>query len=288
MSHTNQLSFAFAGCRSQGLRALESLIKAEFYPHVVVVLPETTDSELKSFRELAQSCKAELVTSSDLTDQIELLGSLDLLVTCRFNLLKPQVFQATKLGAINIHLGMLPNYRGVHPVSWALINGEEFAGITIHKIDAGIDSGTILSQSKVEILETDDLWSLTDKLEQKAGQDLVLLLRNISKYKKIPSGIEQTTKGFYARRRSADDGKINWQNNSKDIFNLIRALPSPLPSAFCQSPDGKQVSIQKCKVVKENGLVLGKKAENLYYILCADGVVCVETSSQLKIGDVLT
>ncbi len=75
----------------------------------------------------------------------------DLLVTCKAPLLPEEVFNAPRYGAINIHYSLLPNYRGGSPLLWQVVNGESHGGVTIHRIDSGIDTGPILRQAAVDL-----------------------------------------------------------------------------------------------------------------------------------------
>ncbi len=75
----------------------------------------------------------------------------DLLITCKAPLLPESVFSIPRLGAINIHYALLPNYRGGAPLLWQVVNGEQQGGVTVHYIDAGIDTGAIIRQRKVPL-----------------------------------------------------------------------------------------------------------------------------------------
>lgn len=282
------LKWSFAGCRNQGIKTLSALIESGFKPNLVAILPESTSAEIDAFSALARECGADFIISKDLKDQVAILKESDLLLVCRFNILSKEVFFAPRWGAINIHLGLLPHYRGVHPVSWALVNGEKNAGFTIHSIDSGVDTGKILRQGVVDISDNDDIWSLTDKLEQVSIKQTVELFKYIVDEGSLPKGQPQIGKGFYARRRTPEDGKIDWTRKGREIFNLVRALQEPLPNAFAYSSEGKKIEVLRCNLTDRPGTVLAKFGTNSYLISCGDSLIIIETCQPLHIGEVLT
>ena len=288
-NNSKPLNWSFAGCRTQGLIVLRALVAQGFKPNLIAILPESTRDEIKSFSRIAEKCQARFLIAKNLDAEVKHLKNCDLLLVCRFNLLPRKIFDAPKLGALNIHLGLLPDYRGVHPISWALVNGEKFAGLSIHSIDSGIDTGRILKQVKLEILNSDDIWSLTERLEIAAATQAVLLFKSIQKKYQLPVGKKPKKAGFYARRRLPDDGKIDWSKPSREIYNLVRALQSPLPLSFCFSAHGERVNILKCRLPSEMpGTVLAISKNGQYVIQSSDGVSIVESDKKLKIGEVLT
>lgn len=118
------------------------------------------------------------------TDSIRLLRSLrpDLILSLFFNqILNKEVLNIPSKGTINIHPALLPNYRGVSPVFWCLANDEKETGVTVHFINEGIDTGSIINQSRVEIKSDDTEDSLYKRCVKKGAP---LLFRAISEIKK--------------------------------------------------------------------------------------------------------
>ncbi len=134
-------------------------------------------------------------------------------------------------GLINFHGAYLPHYRGANVLNWVLVNGETETGVTLHYIDEGIDTGDILAQKKVSISHTDDAYTLSNKLETEA----IHLFTEI--WPKLKNGTIQGTpqdhsEATYYKRRTWEDGEINWCKTAIDIYNLVRALVRPFPGAF--------------------------------------------------------
>lgn len=280
------MKWIFAGCRNIALRVLENLICNNFIPEIIIILPQSTNDEIEQFKLLSDKCNCELVISDNIYIDIKYLNEIDLILLCKFNIIKTDIINAPKLGIINIHLSLLPNYWGIHPVSWALINGEKRAGTSIHYVTEKIDGGDILKQSSLEIKLVDNIWTLTDKLINLAINDSLDIFYYVKSFKKLPPSKKQIGKGFYARRRRPEDGKIDFNKNAIDIFNLVRALKYPLPLAYIVDENGMNIEVEDCILPMDIGKVLVLK--DLYYIIrCADSFVIIKTKEKLKDGQFL-
>jgi methionyl-tRNA formyltransferase len=144
------------------------------------------------------------------------------------------LLQVPGFGCLNVHTSLLPKYRGAAPIQWAILNGEQETGVTIMKMDAGLDTGAILTQERTPILDRDDSQTLHDRLA-KLGADL--LLRTLDEY--TASRIQprpQPDEGVsYARKILKSDGEIDWGQPAQKIHNQVRAL-IPWPVAFTHLP----------------------------------------------------
>ena len=155
---------------------------------------------------------------------------------------------------INCHAGNLPFYRGRNILNWALINGENQFGITVHFVDSGIDTGDIILQKKFKILKSDDYNSLLKKCYKECPK---LVLRSINKIqKKNFRAIKQKSldfKGSYFRKRIAGDEIIDWNQSSEKIYNFVRALvfPGPIAQTFYNK---KRIFIHKIKPLKKKSI----------------------------------
>jgi methionyl-tRNA formyltransferase len=176
----------------------------------------------------------------------------DLIISAGWRkLISKEVFSIPRFGAINIHDGLLPKYRGFAPINWCIINGEKEAGITTHYIDEFADTGNILLQKKAPIKENDTAFDIYNKLLELSQE---LILETLSLVESSPEkNRDQKTmeKGFFCSRRFPDDGRINWNLDRTEIYNLIRALSDPYPNAFCYH-DTKKIKIVKAKLSNED------------------------------------
>lgn len=159
----------------------------------------------------------------------------DLFVSMSFNqIFKKVVIEAVPLGVINCHAGKLPYYRGRNVLNWALINDEKEFGVTVHYVDEGIDTGKIIRQRTFPITDNDDYSTLlerayvgcTEVLEEAIGDILGGNVNRIAQDDIHPFGI-------YCTPRGPGDERLNWNQSSRQVFNFVRAICPPGPSARC-------------------------------------------------------
>jgi methionyl-tRNA formyltransferase len=156
--------------------------------------------------------------------------NFDGIVVVSFGYIIPEkVIDLSNDTAINVHPSLLPRYRGPSPIISALINGDEETGVTILKIDKGLDTGDILAQTRFKISTEDNREILEDKVIE-IGAPLLISILNLIEKGFIES-FPQTGKTSYTKAFNKEDFKINWTESSHAIWNRIRAL-SPDPGAF--------------------------------------------------------
>ncbi len=167
----------------------------------------------------------------------------DLILTAGFGrILKRNVLDIPRLGAVNIHASYLPEYRGPEPLERQIINGEPEAGVTLHYMDEGIDSGDILAQARVKILDTDSIKTMVIKLSRCAGKLLVEVLRKIEQGQ-IEIIRQDPSRATYFELLTEEERKIDWAEPANTLHNLVRGLP-PYNAAFAE------VGRHRCFIVK--------------------------------------
>lgn len=173
---------------------------------------------------------------------VEELRSLqaDMQVVVAFRMLPEIVWAMPRLGTINVHASLLPNYRGAAPINWAIINGEKQTGISTFLLKHDIDTGDIIFQEAIDIEDSDDAGSVHDKL-MKLGAKLAV---------KTVAAIGDGTATFHrqddidpqrlkpAPKIFKEDMKIDWTRPTKNVVNLVRGL-SPYPTAWTTLTDAK-------------------------------------------------
>lgn len=295
MISPRRLKWAFGGCKPQGQLVLSSLLNEGLVPEFIALLDEIPDEEKSVFESLAKSHSIRFFTTQNLSEETETLETLDLLLTCRFSLLKKSVFARPRLGSVNIHSSLLPAYRGVHPVTWAIVNGESETGISIHKINDGIDTGDILIQRRTAILEEDNFHTLNNRLNKLSAEAAIALFAEIERLGALPKSQSQTSeKLFYARRRNPEDSRIDWNLPSRRICDLVRALPPPFPPAFCHRQDSSVIKVRSY-VGRSNfgggqpGRVIAdtRVASPVRRISTTDGSIEIEFDIAPEIGELL-
>jgi methionyl-tRNA formyltransferase len=142
----------------------------------------------------------------------------------------PAILELPRLGAFNIHASLLPRWRGAAPIQRALLAGDSETGITIMRMDAGLDTGPILSQSRVEISTDDDAQSLHDRLAVLGARMIVDALARARDGALRPAS--QPSEGAtYARKVEKGEARLDWRRPAETLERQIRAL-RPTPGAF--------------------------------------------------------
>ena len=144
-------------------------------------------------------------------------------------------------GTVGVHWSLLPKYRGGSPLVWAMINGEHETGVSLFHMENTIDTGPIVGQAKAVIEEHDDVAAMIAKLNALSGalvaEQVPLLLAGTA------SAVPQNeTEATYLPPRSPEDGRIDWRQPARQIYNFIRAQTRPYPCAFTEH-QGQRIRI---------------------------------------------
>ncbi|HEY4414318.1 MAG TPA: methionyl-tRNA formyltransferase [Verrucomicrobiae bacterium] len=159
----------------------------------------------------------------------------DLIVVIAYGqILPPAILDLPPFGCLNVHTSLLPKYRGAAPIQWAIADGEPETGVTIMKMDAGLDTGPILSIRRTSILPADDSQSLHDRLAQLGAELLTETIPDYVTGKILPQP-QPVTGSTYAAKIKKEDGHINWQLPAQKIWGRLRAF-TPWPGAFTFLP----------------------------------------------------
>jgi methionyl-tRNA formyltransferase len=202
----------------------------------------------------------------------------DLIVVAAYGqILSQELLDLPKYGALNVHTSLLPKYRGAAPIQWAILDGEPETGVTIMKMDAGLDTGPVLSQTKTPISSSDTGQTMHDRL---AALGAALLIESIPGYLNgtiVP--IAQSAEGAsYARKISKNDGLIDWSKSAVSLFNQIRAF-TPWPGSFTWlNEPRKLLKIWRAAPVNisgEPGTVI-ESANGLLIVPCGEGGLQIE------------
>ncbi|MBO8143374.1 MAG: methionyl-tRNA formyltransferase [Thermodesulfobacterium sp.] len=155
----------------------------------------------------------------------------DLIVVCAYGKIFPkELLEIPKFGCWNIHASLLPKYRGASPINWAILEGEKETGITIMLMDEGLDTGPILLQKKIPILEEDTAITLSQKLAQ-LGKEAILEAIELHK-KGVLKPLPQPEEGIsYAPILKKEDGFFTFEEPAKKIERKTKAF-LPWPTAF--------------------------------------------------------
>ncbi len=179
----------------------------------------------------------------------------DLMVVVAYGQILPQtILDLPRFGCLNIHTSLLPKYRGAAPIQWAIANGDAETGVTIMKMDAGLDTGPVLAKRRTPILPTDDSQILHDRLALLGAGLLAETIPAyvVGKISPQPQPVEGST---YAAKIKKEDGRIDWNQPAAQIWNRLRAFtPWPGAFAFLQTATHPQLlKIWRAEAVEQNG-----------------------------------
>lgn len=187
--------------------------------------------DLKIFQ--PEKIKTELETIKNL--------SPDLIVVAAYGkIISQTILDIPTFGCLNVHASLLPKYRGAACLNAPILNGDKETGVTIMKMEAGLDTGPILRQKDIKLNGTETLEIVHDKLSALGAE---LLIPTIADYLagKITPQIQDDTQASYIKTLNKEDGKIDWTKPALEIERMVRAY-NPWPGTHTIS-EGKTVKI---------------------------------------------
>lgn len=214
-------------------------------------------------------------------EYVEIINLMpDIIITCAYGQIIPkELLDYPKYGCINVHASLLPKLRGGAPIQRSIMNGHKKTGITIMYMAEKMDAGDIISQEKIEILETDTYQTLHDKLSILGSN---LLIKTIPL---ILSGIiareeqneDEVTYGFNILK---EDEKINFSHSKREIYNQVRGL-NGFSGAYCLYK-GKRLKVYEVIITDNhfNQLIDGEVTDiydNGFGVKVSDGEVIFKT-----------
>ena len=230
-------------------------------------------------KEVAINNNIEVFQPSKIREDYGALNELDidLIVTCAFGQILPkEVLDLPKCGCVNVHASILPKYRGSAPIEYAIMNGDSETGVTIMYMDEGMDTGDIISISKLPIEANDTGGTIHNKLSLLGRDALESALENI--FNKTCERIKQGSDFTLAPKMTREDEHIDFNNKGIDIINKIRALnPTPLANVVI---DDKEIKVLDAKFVKKDVNKVREIIEidkDKLGISCIDGIIYLST-----------
>ena len=168
---------------------------------------------------------------------VQALGELrpDLIVVAAYGQILPRaLLELPRYGGLNVHASLLPKYRGAAPIQWAILDDERETGVTIMKMDEGLDTGDLLATQTTRITPEDNAQTLQDRLAMMGGG---LLAKTIPEYVAgtiVPRKQPQTG-ASYARKITKEDGRLDWTQPARSVWNRVRGLV-PWPATYTFLP----------------------------------------------------
>lgn len=235
MNEPRVLVFAY---HDVGYECLELLLTRGV--NVVAVFTHTDNPNeriwFKSVAALAQSHHVpvytpESVNAPEWVGRIRALGPELIFSFYYRNMIAPEILDLARLGAYNMHGSLLPKYRGRVPINWAVLHGATETGATLHVMVKRADAGDIVDQERVAIGPEETAREVFANVTAAARRVLARQLDNLLAGR-APRRPQDETQATYFGGRKPDDGRIDWDQDARAVFNLIRAVTHPYPGAF--------------------------------------------------------
>jgi len=239
-----KLRIVFFGTPEFAVVSLDRLVKDGNDIAAVVTMPDKIagrghkliQSDVKKYA--VEHCltvlQPEKLKSPDFIGELKNINA-DLFIVIAFRMLPEVVWSMPPLGTFNLHASLLPRYRGAAPLNWAVINGDRETGVTTFFLKHEIDTGDIIEQRKMEILPSDNVGSVHDKLMELGADMVAHTVRDIAdgkaKSKPQPEG-----EFVPAPKIFKETCHIDWTCKAERIHNLVRGL-SPYPAAWTSAED---------------------------------------------------
>lgn len=231
------MKIIFAGTPRFAAKALSALLAAKHDIALVLTRPDRPAG--RGLKEVASAVK-NLAARSELkvlqpaalksTETLITLSNIgaDAMIVAAYGLLLPQgVLDLPRHGCINIHASLLPRWRGAAPIQRALLAGDAESGITIMQMDAGLDSGAILLQDRVQIAKDETAGTLHDKLAEAGARAIVTVLDKIA-HGDSQSAPQGDVGVSYAAKVTKSEATVDWRRPAHEIDRVLRAFdPSP-------------------------------------------------------------
>nr|WP_323806901.1 methionyl-tRNA formyltransferase [Kangiella geojedonensis] len=276
------MNVIFAGTPDFAASSLQALIDSE---HNVVAVYTQPDRQSGRGKKITMSPVKELALKHHIAveqpvnfkadDDIATLDSYqaDLMVVVAYGLLLPQaVLDTPKLGCINVHGSLLPRWRGAAPIQRAIQAGDRESGITIMQMEAGLDTGPMISKAVTPITDIDTGSTLHDKLAQQGAELLVNTMTNIAN-EGISAQAQDDSLATYAHKLSKQEAYIDWSQDAVIIERQIRAFNSwPVAQSELQGKVIRiwQANLNKTSVESEPGTIM-RADKNGILVSCGQG-----------------
>ncbi|MDB9822480.1 methionyl-tRNA formyltransferase [Deltaproteobacteria bacterium] len=197
-----------------------------------------------------ETLQPQKVSDSNFCDLIKKKAP-DLIIVVAFGqILTDEILMIPEWGAINIHASLLPRHRGAAPIQHSILNNETLTGLTVIRMDEGLDTGPILYQEEIPIKQDETSGQLRDKLSGRSG-DLIIRFLRLMAGNQISEVPQEDSFATYAPKITKNMSIIEWDMDAIRISSLIRAL-DPSPGA-CTGLGGKKLKLFSSRVLNERG-----------------------------------
>ena len=285
------LRLVFAGTPDFAARALAALLAAGHEVALVLTQPDRPAGRglrpsASAVKRLAHERGLDVFQPQTLKDghALKRLAAArpEALVVAAYGLILPaRALEIAPQGALNIHASLLPRWRGAAPIQRALLAGDRETGITIMKMDAGLDTGPMLSQHRLEIAAEDDAQTLHDRLAALGAEAIVAALAELAA-DRARFAPQPETGAVYARKLEKDEAELDWSGTCEELERKIRAL-RPSPGARSRLR-GEVIKLWRARCVGRQGMPGAGLETGSEGILIACGKGALQASELQRAG----
>jgi methionyl-tRNA formyltransferase len=241
-SNTSAPRIIFMGTPAFAVAILDGLMDAGMEVAAVVTAPDRPAGRGRQLRASAVKERAlqlglpvlqpERLRDQAFLDELDRIGA-DLYVVVAFRMLPEVVWTKPRLGTINLHASLLPDYRGAAPINWAVINGEQRTGLTTFLIGHDIDTGDILLQEEMSIGSDETAGELHDRMMAVGAQLVVTTVKGLASNTLHPRPQAGNGALHAAPKIHAQDCRMDVQQDARQVHDHVRGM-SPFPGAWCR------------------------------------------------------
>lgn len=236
-------------------------------------------------RRIAPTAVAELARAESLTlrqperisEVADEISAYDALIVAAYGqILRPDTLYAASHGAWNVHASLLPAYRGAAPIERAIMAGEQTSGVTIIRMDEGLDTGPMALQRPTEIPPDMTGGELTERLAQ-LGAEAIVESMSLLERGSLTLTEQDSLKATYAAKLSVEDRVIRWGDDVGEVHNLVRALAPYIGARTIHPEYDGPVKILRARIHDQN--IISLKPGEIYaangriLVGCGEGVL---------------
>jgi len=259
------INTVFIGTPDFAVPSLQSLIDDDFFNVNLVITQKDkkigrkqilSKTAVKQLAEQYNITVLQALKIIDIYDKLKALNPDLIIVTAYGQIIPEDILNIPKYGCINVHASLLPKYRGAACIQAAILNQDKTTGLTIMKMNAGLDTGPIIHQEIINIKKDDTAGILFDKLAKLSQEILPSVLKKYIN-KEITAIEQDNSKASYVGMIKKEDGKINWNKSANSIESQIKAM-SPWPGSYSILDNIKIKIVEAGEIIKINKYASGE------------------------------
>lgn len=275
----------FAGTPEFACESLKALVDSGLRPVAVLTQPDRPAGRGKKIRQsavkkysIAQGMRVMQPSSlkgAQVLAELEALDA-DLFVVAAYGLLLPQtILDLPRVACVNVHASLLPCWRGAAPIQATILAGDKKTGISLMRMDAGLDTGPVYSRSSLVTGETETAGQLHDRLALLGGQLLVRHLQEIANGELTATNQDDRFASYAAKIRTTD-AQLDWGRSATELQRAVRAY-NPVPGAWTML-NGERLKCWRAVVSSEDGGSPGavvSASDAGIVVACGSGSLCL-------------